>query len=46
MNGDIVHARCCGVDVHKDSLAACVRWLDEEGKVKKESARMAQLPSR
>jgi transposase len=37
MNGDIVHDRCCGVDVHKDSLAACVRWLDEEGKVKKES---------
>jgi transposase len=37
MNGDIVHARCCGVDVHKDSLAACVRWLDDEGKVNKES---------
>ena len=26
---DIVHRRCCGLDVHKDSIAACVRWADE-----------------
>jgi len=37
MNGDIVHSRCCGVDVHKDSIAACVRWIDDKGNVSKES---------
>jgi len=37
MNGDVVHPRCCGVDVHKDSIAACVRWTDDQGTVGKES---------
>jgi transposase len=37
MNGDIVHPRCCGVDVHKDSIAACVRRMDDKGNVGKES---------
>lgn len=37
MNGNIVHPRCCGVNVHKDSLAACVRWLNDPGDVRKES---------
>jgi transposase len=37
MDGDIVHARCCGVDVHKDSISACTRWIDEKGNVAKES---------
>jgi transposase len=37
MDGDIIHARCCGVDVHRDSIAACVRWIDDTGKVSKES---------
>lgn len=37
MDGDVVHSRCCGVDVHKDSIAACVRWIDDTGKVGKES---------
>jgi transposase len=36
MDGDFVYPRCCGVDVHKDSLAACVRWIDDTGKVGKE----------
>src|SRR5579864_2544533 len=39
MNGDIIHPRCCGVDVHKDSIAACMRWIDEQGNVSKESRR-------
>ena len=37
MNGDVVHSRCCGVDVHKDSIAACMRWIDDNGNVAKES---------
>jgi transposase len=37
MNGDVVHSRCCGVDVHKDSIAACMRWIDDSGNVAKES---------
>jgi hypothetical protein len=37
MNGDVVHPRCCGLDVHKDSIAACIRWIDDNGKVGKES---------
>jgi transposase len=37
MNGDVIHPRCCGVDVHKDSIAACVRWIDDKGTVGKES---------
>ena len=29
MNGDIVHPGCCGVDVHKDSIARVARWIDD-----------------
>jgi transposase len=28
--------RCCGLDVHKDSIQACVRLLDERGKLTSE----------
>ena len=34
---DIVHHRCCGLDVHKDSIAACVRWTDGQGEIRKET---------
>jgi transposase len=27
----VVYPRCCGVDVHKDSITACVLLFDEEG---------------
>ena len=33
---DIVYRRCCGLDVHKDTIAACVRWSEETGEVHKE----------
>jgi len=33
---DIVHQRCAGLDIHKDSIAACVRWADETGQIHKE----------
>ena len=34
---DIVHRRCCGLDVHKDSIAACARWVDDKGDICKDA---------
>jgi transposase len=34
---DIVHRRCCGLDVHKDSIAACIRWVDDHGEINKDT---------
>jgi transposase len=34
---DIVYRRCCGLDVHKDTIAACVRWTAETGESHKEN---------
>jgi transposase len=31
----IIHARCCGLDVHKKSVVACVLITDDEGGVHK-----------
>ena len=28
---EVVHARCCGLDIHKDSVMACVRLIEGEG---------------
>jgi len=28
-----VHARCCGLDVHKQTVVACVRWVGPDGKI-------------
>jgi transposase len=28
---DTLHRRCCGLDVHKDSVQACVRLIDDNG---------------
>lgn len=33
---DMLHRRCAGLDVHKDSVVACARWLDERDRVRKE----------
>jgi transposase len=33
---DVVHARVCGLDVHKKTVVACRRRIDENGKVVKE----------
>ena len=30
---DIVHRRCCGIDVHKETVAVCTLVLSEDGKV-------------
>jgi transposase len=34
---DIVHRRCCGLDVHKDQIAACVRWAEDSGEIEQET---------
>jgi len=28
----VVHHVCCGLDVHKDSISACLIWSDEKGR--------------
>jgi transposase len=33
---EVIHARCCGLDVHKDSVAACVRLTHSGGRVDQE----------
>ena len=35
---DVVHARCCGIDVHQASLAVCVS-IKEEGQHQKHKLR-------
>ena len=30
---DIIIRRCCGLDVHKKTIQACVRILDEQGEL-------------
>ena len=34
---DVIYQRCCGLDVHKDTIAACVRWTEETGESHKEN---------
>jgi hypothetical protein len=34
---DVIYRRCCGLDVHKDTIAACVRWTKERGESHKEN---------
>jgi transposase len=31
-----MHARCCGIDVHKETVVACVRWVEPGEKVANE----------
>jgi transposase len=33
----IVYKRCCGMDVHKNSVTACVLVIDEDGEFRKQS---------
>lgn len=33
---ETIYRRCCGLDVHKDSIQACVRLLDERGELTSE----------
>ena len=33
---DVVYRCCCGIDVHKNSVTACVLWAETEGKSRQE----------
>jgi transposase len=36
---EVLYACCCGLDVHKKSITACVLWAEEKGKTRKEKRR-------
>jgi transposase len=40
---DIVHRCCCGLDVHKDTVTACVVWADASGKKRHEKRQFATV---
>ena len=33
---ELLHRRCCGLDVHKETVVACVRRLDDRGRAREE----------
>ena len=37
----VEHPVCCGIDVHKDMLTACLRRVDANGQVSKEGREFA-----
>ncbi|HEY6301957.1 MAG TPA: transposase [Terriglobales bacterium] len=39
---DVLHARCCGLDVHKSSISACI-MLREAGRVQKHQHRFGAM---
>jgi transposase len=39
---DVLHARCCGLDVHKSSISACI-LLHESGRVRKHQRRFGAM---
>jgi len=34
---EVLYACCCGLDVHKKSVTACVLWAEGKGKARKET---------
>ena len=39
---DVLHPRCCGLDVHKSSISACI-LLREAGRVQKHQRRFGAM---
>jgi hypothetical protein len=39
---DVLHPRCCGLDVHKSSISACI-LLREAGRVEKHQRRFGAM---
>ena len=42
---EVVHQCCCGVDVHKGSVTACVVWAQESGRSSVRGAVTGRLPA-
>src|SRR5467141_3086935 len=40
---EVVYPCCCGLDVHKKSITACVLWAEAKGKSRKEKKRFGTL---
>ena len=36
---EVVYPCCCGLDVHKKSITACVLWAEAKGKSRKQKKR-------
>ena len=36
---EVLYLCCCGLDVHKKSITACVLWAEAKGKSRKEKKR-------
>ena len=37
---DVLYACCCGLDVHKKSITACVKWASKPGRKKRQEKRV------
>jgi transposase len=42
---EVMHRCCCGLDVHKDTVVACIRWFDSSGHVRHEVKTFATTTS-
>jgi transposase len=40
---DVLHECCCGLDVHKESVTACVLWAEGKGKKRKEKRQFGTM---
>jgi transposase len=40
---DVIYRRCCGLDVHKDSVSACVLLAEPTGRRRKELRRFGTM---
>jgi transposase len=40
---DVLHSRCCGLDVHKKTIAACAAWITAEGEKRQEQRRFGTV---
>lgn len=39
LSKEVVHRCCCGLDMHKESVTACVIWAEKKGKKRREKRR-------
>ncbi|MGH2508659.1 MAG: IS110 family transposase, partial [Ktedonobacteraceae bacterium] len=42
---EVLYRRCCGIDIHKKFLVACLLLLSESGQVQKEIRRFSTMTS-
>lgn len=40
---EVLHACCCGLDVHKKGVTACVLWAEAKGKKRKEKRQFGTM---